>query len=428
MKQKQPYRRVVVTGLGVISPNAIGKTGFLDALREGKSGIRHIPWLEKSGFRCQLAGVPAVTASEIAKFRHTHSMEDLESTGILYGLMAGQEAWKDAKLDSGNRNRDRSCIFGSGSNGIEATEIGIHLMDEHRIADGAQSLLPQMFNNGVSLYLSRMLGLGGQVMNNASACSTGTEAVLMGYDKIKDGQAAVVLVGSSESSGKYVWGPFDSMFATAQGFNEVPEKASCPLSRNANGFVPAAGSGALVLESLESATARGASIYAEVLGGHINSGGHRGNGSMTLGNLNGMVRCIRQTLKETGCTSNDIDLVSGHLTSTMGDVYEMRAWVKALGRQGLDFPYINTPKSMIGHALSASGAIEAVAVVLQLHHGFIHPSLNAFPLHPDIAGLVDASRIPTASVDAPSLKVAAKVNLGFGDVNSCVIFRKWEEV
>ncbi|WP_447640362.1 MULTISPECIES: beta-ketoacyl-[acyl-carrier-protein] synthase family protein [Chitinophagaceae] len=421
-------QRVVITGIGVVCPNAIRKEQFLGALKRGASGIRHINELEACGFRCQVAGIPPLTQQDVAVFKKEVGLEALESMGILYGLMAGREAWMDAGLLSEKKERqtDSGCIFGCGSNGIETTNIGIHLVDTRRIAEGDQSILPQTVNNGVAIYLARMLGLGGQVMNNASACSTGTEALLMGYEKIKNGEVEKLLVGSSESGGKYVWGPFDSMFATAQGLNGTPEKASCPLSENANGFVPAEGGAALTIESLASAKRRDARIYAEILGGHINSGGQRGDGTMTLGNLRGMERCIKYALKDAGVFPGEVDLISGHLTSTIGDVYEMKAWGNVWKAAGVALPVINAPKSLIGHALSASGAIEAVAVVLQLYHDFIHPSLHPFPLHPLIAGQVEPDRVPTQSIEAPDIKTVAKVSLGFGDVNSCILFRKWE--
>jgi 3-oxoacyl-(acyl-carrier-protein) synthase len=216
------------------------------------------------------------------------------------------------------------------------------------------------------------------------------------------------------------------MFATAQNYNDCPQEASKPLSMHAAGFVPSAGAGAFVLESLDSALSRGAYIYCEVLGGHLNSGGQRNKGSMTLGNKEGMVRCIRAAVQESGIQPNDIGLISGHLTSTIGDVAEIESWYEALELGKNNIPYINSLKSMIGHSLSASGSIEIIATVLQLIKGFIHPSLNAFPLHSEIAKYIEEKHVPQVAIDAPELKVAAKISLGFGDVNGCAILKKWE--
>jgi len=191
--------------------------------------------------------------------------------------------------------------------------------------------------------------------------------------------------------------------------------------------VPSSGTGATVIERLSSAKKRGARVYAEILGGHINSGGQRGKGTMTIGNVNGMVRCIKNGLKTCGVLPEEIDLISGHLSSTIGDITEINAWVKALNRKGLEFPYINSMKSMIGHCLSASGSIESVAAVLQLYHGFIHPSINADELHPEIAGLIAHECVPARAIENIALDIVCKISFGFGDVNSCLVLKKFKE-
>jgi 3-oxoacyl-(acyl-carrier-protein) synthase len=237
-----------------------------------------------------------------------------------------------------------------------------------------------------------------------------------------------MLVGSCNSSGPYIWAGFDSMRVITRRHNDSPEKASRPLSATASGFVPGSGAGALVIETLESALERGATIYAEILGGHINSGGQRNSGSMTAPNTEGIERCIRAALNNANIEAKDIDAISGHLTSTMGDPGEIAAWTNALGLSAKDFPYISSLKSMIGHCLSAAGAVESVAAVLQLYNGFLHPSLNCEDLHPEIEKLIDRSCIPTECLYKSDLKIIAKASFGFGDVNSCVIFKKWESL
>lgn len=420
--------RIVITGLGVIAPNGVGKDDFKGAIQSGRSGIRFFPELRRLNFRCQVAGVPEVAQEKLASFTSTYKLTKLKSSGILYGCMAAIEAWEDAGLTvpinvlADNRS---GCIFGTGSNGIEATLYGIHTMDGQGVrgSDGTNAL--QAFNSGVSTYIAAILGLGNQVTSNSSACNTGTEAILMAANRIRAGLADRMLVGSSESDSPYVWGPFDSMFATAQGFNTAPEKASRPMSVSAAGFVPSSGAGALIVESLSSAISRGARIYAEVLGGQINSGGHRGDGTMTIGNMNGMIKCIKDALSISRICGADIDLISGHLTSTIGDIKEIQSLVTALGRN--DFPYINAMKSMIGHCLSASGSVETVATILQLRDGFIHPSLNSNDLHPEIERHIHRSKIPQVMIPDAEINIAAKISLGFGDVNSCLVLKKWRE-
>ena len=196
------------------------------------------------------------------------------------------------------------------------------------------------------------------------------------------------------------------------------------MSASASGFVPGSGAGALVLEELEIAMARGATIYAEVLGGNVNSGGQRGLGTMTAPNPVAVQKCIQNALKNSGINANDIDAINGHLTATSKDSLEIQNWSEALGRKGKDFPYINSLKSMVGHCLSGAGSIESVASVLQLHHGFIFPNINCDDLHPEITAIIDESKIPQHQIDM-ELNLIAKASFGFGDVNGCVIFKKY---
>jgi 3-oxoacyl-(acyl-carrier-protein) synthase len=196
------------------------------------------------------------------------------------------------------------------------------------------------------------------------------------------------------------------------------------MSATASGFVPGSGAGALILEDLEVALERGARIYAEVLGGNINSGGQRGEGSMTAPNSVAVQKCIMNAVKNAGILASDIDVINGHLTATSKDSLEINNWSKALNRNGVDFPYINSLKSMVGHCLCASGSIESVASILQLYHGFIFPNSNCEDLNPEITAIIDESRIPQQLI-TKVLNVVAKASFGFGDVNGCVIFKKF---
>jgi 3-oxoacyl-(acyl-carrier-protein) synthase len=198
------------------------------------------------------------------------------------------------------------------------------------------------------------------------------------------------------------------------------------MSATASGFVPASGAGALLLESLSSATERGATIYGEILGGAMNAGGQRGSGSMTAPNNEAVQRCIKDAVKSAGIKSNDIDLINGHLTATTKDATEINNWSAALNRKGNDFPYVHALKSMIGHCLGAAGAIETVAAVLCLHNDFIFPSINCEDVHPDIAAIIDLEKIPKTLLER-DLQVIAKASFGFGDVNTCIILKKYNQ-
>jgi 3-oxoacyl-(acyl-carrier-protein) synthase len=207
-------------------------------------------------------------------------------------------------------------------------------------------------------------------------------------------------------------------------FNDEPEKASRPMSQSAGGFVPGSGSGVLVLEDLELARERGARIHAELLGSAINCGGHRGGGSMTAPNPESVVRCVRGALADAGIAAAEVDAINGHLTATGADPKEVASWARALERTPADFPLITSTKSMIGHALGAAGAIESVASVLMLRGGFVHASLNCEDVHEQIAPY--AASIPHTSRELPGLRTLVKAGFGFGDVNACVVFRKWD--
>jgi 3-oxoacyl-(acyl-carrier-protein) synthase len=196
------------------------------------------------------------------------------------------------------------------------------------------------------------------------------------------------------------------------------------MSATASGFVPGSGAGALVLESLESALARQANIYAEVLGGEVNSGGQRGEGSMTAPNSEAVQRCIKNALRNADIEATEIDAINGHLTATSKDFTEIENWSKALNLAGADFPPINSLKSMIGHCLSASGAIESVASVLQIQHNFVFPNINCEDINEQIVTLIPKEKIPQTLLEK-EVNVVAKASFGFGDVNACLIFKKY---
>jgi 3-oxoacyl-(acyl-carrier-protein) synthase len=320
---------------------------------------------------------------------------------------------------------DSGLIFGTGNSGIEKLREAIYKIDDQNVRRLGSTSVVQTMASGISAYLGGILGLGNQVTTNSSACTTGTEALLLGFERIKSGKAKRMLVGSSSDSSLYTWGGFDAMRVMSYKYNETPEQGSRPMSALASGFVPGSGGGALVLESLESALARKAIIYAEVLGGNINSGGQRNGGTLTAPNSEAVQRCIRDALSDSGITSAQIDAINGHLTATSKDSLEIENWTKALNRKGSDFPVINSLKSMIGHCLAASGAIECVASVLQLKDQFVFPNINCEEVHPEIAALIATDKIPT-KMRKQNIRILVKASFGFGDVNACVLFRKYD--
>ncbi|MFY0256335.1 beta-ketoacyl-[acyl-carrier-protein] synthase family protein [Chitinophaga sp. 30R24] len=419
--------RVVITGLGVVAPNGVGVPAFGDAIKKGISGIRYSDQLAALNFSCQIAGKPEVPEALQQQYFEELELKHLNSSGILYGVIAGMQAWADAGLplpQADSPDWNSGTVFGAGTSGVDKYREAIYKVDELQVRRLGSTVVPQTMASGISAFLSGKLGLGNQVTTNSSACATGAESLLLAYDRIRQGYATRMLAGSTSDGGPYVWGGFDAMKVCTFKYNNLPAAGSRPMSASASGIVPGSGAGALLVESLHSALQRKATIYAEVLGGNVNSGGHRNGGTMTAPNPAAVQRCIEDALRYAGIQGADIDLINGHLTATGKDAEEVRNWCIALGRRGMDFPYLNALKSMIGHCLSASGSIELVATALQLKEGFIFPNVNCEDLHPEISALVDVSRIPQQLI-YKDINIAAKASFGFGDVNACVILKKY---
>jgi 3-oxoacyl-(acyl-carrier-protein) synthase len=411
--------------MGVVAPNGVGIPAFTHAIRKGISGLSFVPAMEQLKLGCQVGGIPDFDENTLAPWLPENILRNLRSTGIQYACAAAVEAWQDAGLPVNNEaiDWDAGCIMGTGICDITALRWGIHLADDLLARKLGSTYVQQIMFSGASAYINGILGLGNQVSANSAACSTGTESILMAYDKIKLGHAKRMVAGSCESSSHYIWGAFDAMRVLNRRHNNNPTAASRPMSETAAGFIPGGGAGVLILEERETALARGAKIYAEIRGGAINSGGQRMGGTMTAPNNAGVQRCFEAAINNSQVDPNSVDLVCGHLTATFADKVEVSNWSRALGREGMNFPYINSLKSMIGHCLAATGSIESVAAVLQLYHGFIHPSINCEDLHPEIAATIDPSRIPATEIKQ-DVKLVMKANFGFGDVNACIVFEK----
>lgn len=421
-------KRVVITGIGVVAPNGTRKEEFSDALFNQRSGIKFLQDQKDLNFGSCIGGKPNLT-EEILEERLTPLQRKmLDNDGVIYGLLAGMEAWEDAGLPFNKEIPDleSGMIFGSGA--LSMGEF-IRPKVEHIHGGNVRLLgsktIVQAMSSGTAAFLSGVIGLGNRIMSNSSACSTGTEALVLSYEHIQQGRAKRMICGSSEASGKYIWGAFDAMRVLCRDSNDDPEFGSRPMSSTSSGFVPGAGGGALVIETLEEAKKRGAKIYAEILGGEINSGGQRNGGTMTIPNSDAVQQCIKNAIAYSNISPSDIDLISGHLTSTIADPIEINNWVEALGVDKENMPYFNATKSLIGHCIAAAGSIELVGCVLQMMGNFIHGSLNSDELHPDIAALVPREKIPVKTIQK-NVHIVAKANFGFGDVNSCVILKKWD--
>lgn len=421
-------RRVVITGMGVIAPNANGVPDFEAALREGRSGLRHQESMAEAKFGCTVAGTPlGVDALCEKKF----TAEELMAMNMnhRYSSLAAIEAWEDAGLERPPADSDEvdwrsGAILGTGIGGMDTiAETVVPLTNAGKVRRMGSTAVEQVMASGISARISGQLALGNQVTTNSSACSTGTEALAMGMERIRAGLADRMLCGGAESASHYIWAGFDSMRVLNRNSNDAPEKASRPLSASAGGFIPGSGAGVVLLESLESALERGARIHAELMGGGVNCGGHRMGGSMTSPNPTSVQRCIAEALADAGIRPEDVDAINGHLTATGADPKEISSWAKALGRGPGELPPITATKGMIGHALGAAGGIESVASILMVSRGFIHPCVNSEDVHPEIEP--HASSIPHVVREMPNLDVLVKAGFGFGDVNACLVFKRY---
>lgn len=423
--------RVVITGIGVVASNAIGVPNFLEALRQGKSGIQHWEELDRLNLRSQIGGQPELDSIDLTQYLPRLLAAKLTNKGIIYACLAGVEAWKDAGLTPSNEKTDfnSGLIVGSGDLSFDSwinREMPVYPIDRGESKKLGSRTISEGMNSGAAAYLNSILGLGSRIQSNSSACVTGSEAALMGYEYLAAGRADRMLCGSTEGDGRYIWAGFDAMRVLCSDSNANPTFGSRPMSATSTGFVPSGGSGALILETLESAQKRNAKIYAEILGGQVNSGGQREGGTMTAPNSDAVIACIKSAVKNTGINPEEIDLISGHLTSTKGDPIEIRNWSKALGLKGGNFPHVNTPKSMIGHAIAGAGSIELVACALQIHNDFVHTNINVDEVHPEILDVIDEDRIPKKSKNQ-EVNTVMKANFGFGDLNCALVLRKFKE-
>lgn len=422
---KSNNRRIVVTGVGVLAPNGSTKEEFCAALKAGKSGIKFHEHLKEGGFASQIGGIPELSQERIKEYLTDEDLLAMNQT-MIYTVVAAIDAWIDAGFEYNRDNRnsyhpETGAIIGTGMGGGEtvADKVAPRLLDK-KIARLGSSAVEQSMTSGPVAKLAGLLGLGGRVSTLSSACTTGTESIIDAFNYIQMGKYDRMLAGGAEASHPAAWCGFDAMRVTNRKMNDKPEQASRSLSASAAGFVPGSGAGILMLESLDSALARGAKIYAEILAGELNCGGHRNGGSMTAPSPSGVQACIRKTIENAGIKPEDITAINGHLTATMADPYEVKNWAAALGLPPEKMPLIQATKSMIGHGLGAAGGLECVAVALQIRHGFLHKTINCEDLHPEIEPWRASINYETKEMD---VNIIAKSSFGFGDVNGCLIFK-----
>jgi 3-oxoacyl-(acyl-carrier-protein) synthase len=416
--------------MGVIAPNGCGIDNFKDALITGKSGIKYIGELSNYNFSCKVGGVPDIDSANYLNVLKKYDLIEAD-TSVKYAVLAGIEAWLNSGFEipdlfEPNTNDDFGAIVGTCFGGLEIFSRKIHpFVTSGNVKKLGSRIIENLMPSGSAAALSWILALSNQTSANSSACSTGTEAVILACERIRKGKAMLMLAGGTEPYTPFCWAGFDSMRILNNKFNDNPEKASRPMSESAAGFVPAAGAGILILEELEHALQRNAKIYAEIIGLSANSGGQRNGGSMNASNNESAIKCIKNAISDAGIKGSEIDLISAHLTGTKADLQEIENWIESLNIVN-NFPYINSPKSMTGHMIGAAGAVETIAAVLQLSGNFVHPSINCEDINQDIANIYPSSKIPQNAIINAQLNYVAKAGFGFGDVNSCIILKKYQ--
>ena len=431
-------KRIVVTGIGAVAPNGLGVEAYRAALQAGKSGISFHEELKTMNFACQIGGKPPVGPDEAEALISDADLAKLNEA-MVYATMAAVEAARmsgvPVDLKKGYAQTpvdwDTGAIIGCGIGGMdtlcEEMSTTLAVASEQEPGMGCRpmgtDIVPKIMESSVSVAVGKFLGLGGQTTTNSSACNTGTEAIFEAYKHLQLGYSESMYAGGAEGTHAGTWSGFDAMRdVLCSKFNDMPEKGSQPMGAGACGFVPAGGAGVVRVETLEHAQKRGAKILCEIVAAYCNSGGQRDGGTMTFPNPDGVARCIRQVLKDSGVDPKRISLINGHLTSTGADPREVGSWIKALELPLDKFPLIQSTKSMIGHTLGAAGALESVAAIDQIVNSYVHPSINCENVHPQIPV---GNSIPHQMIKK-ELEYVIKASFGFGDVNGCLLFKRWD--
>ncbi|MGO4916676.1 beta-ketoacyl-ACP synthase I [Pseudogemmobacter sp. W21_MBD1_M6] len=405
-------RRVVITGLGIVSSIGNSADEVTASLKAGKSGIRHSADMAEHGFRSQISGQPDIDVAEHIEKRTLRFM----GPGAAYAHIAMQQAIADSRLEESDISNPRTgLIAGSGgpstSNLFAAHQIVLKTGSPKRIGP---LMVPRGMSSTVSANLSTAFKIKGLNYSITSACSTSLHCIGSAAEQIQFGKQDVMFAGGGEELDWTLSCLFDAMGAMSSKFNDTPEKASRAFDANRDGFVIAGGGGIVVLEELEHAKARGAKIYAEVTGYAATSDGH----DMVAPSGEGGERAMRlalDTLKD-----RKVGYINAHGTSTpVGDVGEVQAVRRVFGEGST--PPISSTKSMTGHSQGATGAQEAIYCLLMLKNDFIAPSINVETLDPNLA----PAEIAIRRVDNAGLDTVMTNSFGFGGTNGSMLMSKY---
>ena len=410
-------RRVVVTGMGLVTPLDIGVSKTWEKLCQGESGIGPISRFDASQYSVRIAG-------EVKNFDPANFIEKKEikkmDTFIHFAVAASQEAVDDAKLVVDSHNAERVGVYiGAGIGGLPAIEHYHKILLERGPDRVSPFFIPMVIINLASGQVAIRFGAKGPNACAVTACATGNHCIGDGFRLIQRGEADVMIVGGTEST---ICPTAVAGFAAAKALsrrNDEPEKASRPFDKDRDGFVIGEGAGVLVIEELEHARARGARIYAEIIGYAMNSDAFHITAPPEDGV--GAVKCMESALQDAKVPKSSVGYINAHGTSTFADRVETKVIKEVFGKQAYSIP-ISSTKSMTGHLLGAAGGIEAVFSILALQHGIIPPTINLDDPDPEC----DLDYVPNQS-RACSFDVAISNAFGFGGVNACLVFRRWQE-
>ena len=409
--------RVVITGLGAITPIGTGKEEFWKGLLEGRNGIRKITRFDADGFDAQIAG-------EVKDFEPTAYIDKKESKRMdrctQFAVAAARLAMEDAGLDLDKENHDRMGTFvGTGIGGMET----MHSQYEKFFAKGPSRIspffVPMMIPNMPAGQVSIVYNLHGPSSCMATACATGTNCIGDAFRVIQRGDADVMIAGGTEAAiSQAPVAGFSAMKALCTDHNDDPEHASRPFDKNRSGFIMGEGAGLVVLESLEHAEARGAHIYAELVGYGSNSDAYHMTSPAPHGEY--QAKCMQLALDDAGMKAADVDYINAHGTSTsMNDKGETEA-IKAVWGDAATAVSVSSIKSMTGHLLGAAGGVECIATALAVEHDMLPPTIN----YETPEEGMDLDYVPNHS-KAKTVRAAMSNSFGFGGHNACLLLKKY---
>jgi 3-oxoacyl-[acyl-carrier-protein] synthase-1 len=402
-------RRVAVTGMGVVSPIGNSTQEVVASLREAKSGITFSQEHEEHGFKSRVQGKPTIDLDASIERRAKRFMGDTAA----YAFLSMEQAIRDSGLEEKDIVNPRTgLIVGSGGpsvrNIVQAVDITRENKSPKRIGPFA---VPKAMSSTCSAVLSTWYKIKGVNYSISSACATSAHCVGNAAEMIQWGKQDIVFAGGAEELDWTLSCLFDAMGAMSTKYNDTPATASRAFDKNRDGFVIAGGGGVVVLEEWEHAKARGAKIYAELVGYGATSDGH----DMVAPSGEGAVRCMQQAM---ATVKGDIDYVNAHGTSTpVGDVTEIKAMREVFGDK---MPPINSTKSLTGHSLGGTGVQEAIYSILQMNNGFIAESANIEEIDPEVA---DAP-IVRKRIDNAKIERALSNSFGFGGTNATLVFQR----